>query len=230
MRDRHETTEREPILVADDDASFRECVSTLLVEAGHTVVEADSGEAALSATGERRPSLVILDICLPGLSGYEICRRLRTRFGEQLPVIFVSGTRTEPYDRAGGLLIGADDYVVKPFFPDELIARVQRLLERSQIDRTPTDDARELAGLTEREAQVLQLLAVGSAQEAIAAELHVSSKTVASHIQRILTKLDVHSRAEAVAYAYRNGLVEVGERVSAGPPSTSFSRWGATGI
>jgi DNA-binding NarL/FixJ family response regulator len=202
-------TDCAPILVVDDDAGFRELVSNLLVGAGHTVAEADSGEAALLAVGDRPPALVILDVCLPGFSGYEICRRLRARFGERLPIIFVSGTRTEPFDRAGGLLIGADDYIVKPFFPDELIARVERLLWRSHADSNGAAGTDPVPGLTEREQQVLRLLAQGLTQAAICAELHISGKTVATHVQRILAKLDVHSRAEAVAFAYRHGLVEV---------------------
>jgi DNA-binding NarL/FixJ family response regulator len=205
-----------PILVVDDDAAFRELVTTLLTEAGYAVAGADSGEAALRAIGERPPALVVLDICLPGLSGYEVCRQLRLRFGERLPVIFASGTRTEPYDRAGGLMIGADDYVVKPFFPDELIARIERLLVRSRGDFAATDARCVAAGLTQREQEVLQLLALGLTQHAIAGKLHISGKTVAAHIQRILVKLDVHSRAEAVAYAYRNALVEHEAELPAG--------------
>jgi DNA-binding NarL/FixJ family response regulator len=205
-----------PILVVDDDAAFRELVTTLLTQAGYSVVDADAGEAALLAVGERPPALVLLDVCLSGLSGYEACRQLRLRFGDRLPVIFVSGTRTEPYDRAGGLMIGADDYIVKPFFPDELIARVQRLLARSVVESEGANQRCVAAGLTQREQQVLQLLARGLTQHAIAAELHISGKTVAAHIQRILVKLDVHSRAEAVAYAYRDGLVEVERQLPAG--------------
>jgi DNA-binding NarL/FixJ family response regulator len=131
-------------------------------------------------------------------------------------VIFLSGTRTEPFDRVGGLLIGADDYVVKPFFDDELLARVQRLLARSAVGSEAASDRCVAAGLTEREQRVLQLLAEGLTQRAIAAELHISGKTVAAHIQRILAKLDVHSRAEAIAYAYRNALVEVEMPLPAG--------------
>lgn len=209
-------TDRGPILVVDDDAGFREHVTTLLTEAGYTVADADSGEAALLAVDERPPALVILDVWLPGLSGYEVCRQLRSRFGEGLPVIFLSGTRTEPFDRVGGLLIGADDYIVKPFFADELLARVQRLLARSVVGSEAASDRCVAAGLTEREQRVLQLLAEGLTQRAIAAELHISGKTVAAHIQRILAKLDVHSRAEAVAYAYRNALVEVETPLPAG--------------
>src|SRR6476660_7628659 len=106
-------SDRGPILVVDDDAALRELITTLLTEAGYRVVEADSGEAALLACDERPPALVILDVCLPELSGYEVCRRLRSHFGEGLPVIFLSGTRTERFDHVEGLLIGADHYMVK---------------------------------------------------------------------------------------------------------------------
>ena len=209
-------SDRGPILVVDDDAALRELITTLLTEAGYRVVEADSGEAALLACEERPPALVILDVCLPELSGYGVCRRLRSHFGEGLPVIFLSGTRTERFDRVGGLLIGADDYMVKPFFADELIARIQRLLARSVVGSEAANDKCVAMGLTQREQRVLQLLAGGLTQHAIAAELHISGKTVAAHIQRILVKLGVHSRAEAVAYAYRNALVEVETQLTAG--------------
>jgi len=174
--------------------------------AGYSTVEAESGEEALDAAREERPGLVLLEVALPGISGYEVCSQLRERFGEQLPVVVVSGTRTESYDRAAGLLIGADDYMVKPFLPDELVARVRRLLIRKAGDSKDRESGR-ISSLTEREQQVLRLLAEGTPPKAIAAELFISPKTVAMHLQHILVKLDVHSRAEAVALAYREGLV-----------------------
>jgi DNA-binding NarL/FixJ family response regulator len=195
-----------PILIVDDDPSSRELFSCVLAGAGYSTIEVESGEAALVQAGEIRPSLVLLDVHLPGVSGYEVCRQLRERFGEQLPIVFVSGNRTEPHDRVAGLMIGADDYVVKPFSADELIARVGRLLTRAEADWSGNgSDSR--VRLTEREREVLGLLADGLSQNAIASELYISPKTVATHIQRILSKLEVHSRAEAVSYAYRLGLV-----------------------
>ena len=116
--------------------------------------------------------------------------------------MFISGDRVEPFDRAAGLLLGADDYVVKPFAPDELVARVRRLVTRF----TPPAGRAERPKLTRRESEVLHLLADGLAQPEIAAELVISSKTVSSHIQHILSKLGVHSRAQAVAAVHR-GLV-----------------------
>src|SRR5947209_1478217 len=121
-----------PILVVDDDPASRELVTCLLEGIGYPTVEAETGESALVAAGEQRPELVLLDVRLPGISGYEVCRQLRQRFGEQLPIMFVSGDRTESHDRVAGLMIGADDYISKPFVPDELVARVQRLLVRAE--------------------------------------------------------------------------------------------------
>ena len=165
-------------------------------------MEAATGNDALAHARAERPSLVVLDVHLPDISGYEVCRELRDEFGDLLPIIFVSGERTESYDRVGGLLLGADDYVVKPFASDELLARVRRLLARS----AQNDVVRRSYDLTPRELEITELLAAGHSQAAIAERLVLSEKTVATHIQHILPKLGVHSRAEAVAFAHREGL------------------------
>jgi DNA-binding NarL/FixJ family response regulator len=189
-----------PILVVDDDSGARDLASDLLDRAGYPTTQAATGEEALAAAQAERPSLVLLDVHLPGVSGYEVLYSLRERFGDGLPVVFVSGERTESFDRVAGLQLGADDYLVKPFAPDELIARLRRLLASGAKD----DNGRPR--LTARENEVLRLLASGLAQAEIAKELVISSKTVASHIERILAKLGVHSRAQAVAVAHRTGL------------------------
>ena len=168
-----------PILIVDDDPLIRELISSLIEDAGYSTTQADSGEAALVAAATLRPALVLLDVHLPGVSGYEVCRQLKERFGPRLPVIFLSGQRTEPHDRVAGLLIGADDYVVKPFFPDELTARVRALLARSGAPEIERSESAQTVSLTDRERQVLQLLAQGLAQDAIAAELYISASTVA---------------------------------------------------
>jgi DNA-binding NarL/FixJ family response regulator len=195
------------ILIVDDDANYRAFVSTMLGRVGYGTREASSGEEALNSVRREWPSCVLLDVLLPGVTGYAVCRELRDEYGEALPIIFVTGERTEPGDRVAGLLLGADDYVVKPFDPDELLARVRRSIVRSQLDgRRRGDHVRALFGLTDRERDIVMRLADGMGQKAIAAELVISPKTVATHIQRILAKLGVHSRAEAVAVAHREGL------------------------
>jgi two-component system, NarL family, nitrate/nitrite response regulator NarL len=195
------TIQSGPILVVDDDAGARDFVSDLLGRAGYPTTQAATGEEALAAAQSDRPSLVLLDVRLPGVSGYEVLYELRERFGDELPVVFVSGERTESFDRVAGLQLGADDYLVKPFAPDELIARLRRL-----IAGTSSSQEQDPPALTAREHEVLKLLASGLAQNEIAKELVISEKTVSSHIERILAKLGVHSRAQAVAVAHQTGL------------------------
>ena len=207
------------ILIVDDDAGFRALVSTLFARAGMATAQAASGEEALAAVRRQQPALVLLDVFLPDVNGYEVCRELRDEFGDELPIVFVSGERTEPVDRSAGLLVGADDYVTKPFDPDELVARARRLATRSPSHRPATSPVSSSAGLTQREREVLQLLAEGRLPVEIADELVISQKTVASHVQRVLAKLGVHSRAQAVAVAYRDGLVEVPVRSNGAPLS-----------
>jgi DNA-binding NarL/FixJ family response regulator len=195
-----------PILVVDDDDRFRSFEATTLSSAGFAAREAANGESALALVRADLPALVLLDVCLPALSGFELCRQLRDQFGDELPIIFVSGTRTEPLDRAAGLLIGSDDYLIKPVDPNELLARARRLLTRARAERAAPASPEH--GLTGRELAVLQRLATGLGQVEIAAELVISPNTVASHIQHILAKLGVHSRAQAVACAYEHGLLK----------------------
>jgi DNA-binding NarL/FixJ family response regulator len=197
------------VLLVEDDQSLRCLMASLLEEASYATVEVGSGEEALQVAAERRIDVALLDIELPGLSGYEVCRRLREQLGPSLPIMFVSGSRTEALDRVAGLLIGADDYLVKPFAPEELLARVRALLRRAQAGRPANGNGggNGNGGLTSRELQVLNLLAEGRSQSEIAKELVISPKTVGTHLERILGKLGVHSRAQAVAVAYREGLL-----------------------
>ncbi len=195
------------VLIVDDDAEFRKLTSRLLRRAGFTAEEVRNAETAIEAARRHLPSLVVLDVALSDLSGYEVCRELRDEFGDELPIILVSAERVEPVDRAIGLLLGADDYLVKPFHADEFLARVRRLVARSRPARDGQGIAQREPELTRRELEVLRLLAEGRRPSEIAAELVISQKTVASHIQRVLVKLGVHSRAQAVAWAYEVGLM-----------------------
>ncbi|HKP19450.1 MAG TPA: response regulator transcription factor [Gaiellaceae bacterium] len=196
------------ILIVDDDARFCALVADVLSRDGHETLIARTGEAAIELLSEIAPDVLVLDVQLPGISGYEVLHKLRAR-GDDTPVVFVSGVRVEPLDRVAGLLLGADDYVVKPFAPDELLGRVRSLLRRRGTASS------SLRGLTRRETEVLLLLADGWTQKQIAAALVVSPRTVGSHIERILEKLDVHTRAQAIAVAYSEGVIPVRHAVAA---------------
>lgn len=198
-----------PILVADGDQAMRRAVVGLLRRIGYETIEAKTGPEALELAKRLQPALVILEVNLEKVSGYEVCRELRDAFGGEISIIFLSGHRTTSSDRVAGLLVGADDYIVKPFDPDELLARVRAALRRDVDNSNSAKDAPPGVGasLTVREREVLGLLAHGSSQLEIAAALVISPKTVGGHIQRVLTKLGVHSRAHAVAVAHQHGLM-----------------------
>lgn len=117
------------VLVVDDDPHIRQLLVFALEKAGLGAREAPDGEAALVSVAQARPDLVILDINMPRLDGLEVCRRLRAQ-GE-LPILFLS-SRDDEIDRILGIELGADDYVVKPFSPREVVARVQAILRRAR--------------------------------------------------------------------------------------------------
>jgi DNA-binding NarL/FixJ family response regulator len=192
------------ILVADADGTTRAALCRLLGAVGLETVQAANGEDALAVARATHPDLAVLDVDLPLLSGYEVCRGLKDELGDRIAVVFVSADRVEPRDRVAGLYLGGDDYVTKPFDAGELVARVRRLLPGGGHHRAA---APGVASLTAREREVLELLAQGRSQAAIAANLGITSKTVANHLQNVLGKLGAHSRAEAVALAYQEGVV-----------------------
>jgi len=186
------------VLVVDGDPKSRAALAKALHRAGYPTQQAGTGEEALEAAGRQRPALVIMETHLPGASGYEICRELRERHGDVLPIVFISAARTDETDRVAGLLLGADDYLAKPIQVDHLLARVRRLVAHSAPVAPPV-----ASHLTPREREVLGLLTQGLELDEIANRLVITPKTVAKHIEHILGKLGVHSRVQAVALALR---------------------------
>jgi two-component system response regulator MprA len=126
------------ILLVDDDSHITDALRRTLAYEGYQVSTAANGEGALSIVRTRSPDLVILDLMLPGINGFEVCRRLRNA-GDDLPVLMLTA-RDAVSDRVAGLEIGADDYLIKPFATEELLARVKALLRR----RKPPDIPREV--------------------------------------------------------------------------------------
>ena len=123
------TDTRPTLLVVDDDSRVRTVVCWQLEAEGYDVREAADGNTAWQGIADHRPDLIVLDLSLPGMSGLDLLRRLRSG-GDPTPVVVLSG-RSGEGDRIVGLDLGADDYLVKPFSPGELAARVRSVLRRS---------------------------------------------------------------------------------------------------
>jgi two-component system OmpR family response regulator len=124
------------VLVVDDEVYIRDLVSSALRIAGMEPATAADGDEALRAIGRDRPDLVVLDVGLPGLDGFSVCRRLRDQ-GEQVPVVFLTA-RDAKEDMLQGFTKGGDDYITKPFSLDELVARVRAVLRRTRQSEPAT--------------------------------------------------------------------------------------------
>lgn len=218
------------ILVADDDLGTRLSIGDYLEMAGYLVVAAENGQEALAIVEAYQPHLMITDINMPQMDGYELVQKVRQKPAFRLlPVIFLT-SRTQTQDRIRGYQSGADLYLPKPFELDELGAVVRSLLERSQIIQTQmlqtewqlraqlteasvspqrTSVATPLAlNLTEREQEVLKRLAQGLSNAQIGDWLHLSPRTVEKHVSSLLRKTDTSNRAELVRFAMDHHLVD----------------------
>ena len=147
-------TER-TLVVVEDDANIADLLDLYLRDAGFRVLQAAHGERGLQLIEQHRPALVLLDIGLPDIDGFEVCRRVRAR--SNVPVLFLTA-RDGELDRLLGLELGADDYVTKPFSPREIVARVKAILRRGQPDDRDAHDITRLGDdyevdVTRREAR-----------------------------------------------------------------------------
>lgn len=202
------------ILVVDDDPHIRQLLVFALDKAGLGAIEAGDGEQALALAAAQMPDLVVLDINMPRMDGLEVCRRLRA--AGETPILFLS-SRDDEIDRVLGIELGADDYVVKPFSPREVVARVMAILRRTSAHAPAVEDGRDLAhgrlrldlagwqalwdghevALTVTEFSILRLLASMPARvfsrDAIIDRLHgpgfaVTDRTIDSHVRNLRAK------------------------------------------
>ncbi len=214
------------VVLADDEQLLRVGFRMILDAHGDfdVVAEAGDGREAIAAAGAHRPDVVVMDVRMPELDGIAATEAIV----RQLPVVRVLILTTFDLDEYAfaGLRAGASGFLLKNAPPDELVAairtvaagdavvapRVTRRLLDTFAERMPTSTqaARDerLAQLTERERDVLHALAVGQSNQEIAASLVLSEATVKSHVSRILTKLDLRDRVQAVIFAYETKLVE----------------------
>jgi DNA-binding response OmpR family regulator len=133
------------ILIVDDETELRSMLRQYLTREGFDVAEAISGKEALDMVQRRQPDLILLDVGLPDIDGFEVLRTLRAT--SDTPVIMLTA-RDDEIDRVVGLSVGADDYVVKPFSPRELVARIQAVLRRGSTGAQPADEILRFEGLT----------------------------------------------------------------------------------
>ena len=127
--------EKQRILIVDDDENIAELISLYLMKECYETKIVNDGEAALKIFPDFRPNLILLDLMLPGIDGYQVCRELRTI--SQVPIIMLSA-KGEIFDKVLGLELGADDYMIKPFDSKELVARVKAVLRRYQAVPAPS--------------------------------------------------------------------------------------------
>ncbi|MDR3541695.1 MAG: response regulator transcription factor [Desulfosporosinus sp.] len=187
-----------PILIVEDDANTASLVKTYLEREGFSTITAADGEKALQLAKQQKPGFVILDIMLPKVDGWEVCRQLRTF--SNVPVLMLTA-REEEIDRVTGLSLGADDYVVKPFSPRELVARVKAILRRLHF--TPVEKNEKLiCGSLELDLEKHRL------------NLHGRPVTLTATEYKLLQTLmqapgRVFSRSELLDVLYRQGEIVV---------------------
>ncbi len=212
------------IVVADDHPMWRDAVARDLADAGFSVVgTAADGPSAVRRTLSAAPDVLVLDLNLPGLRGPEVCAELaRSGSTARILVLSVSG---EPTDVLSAIKAGATGYLVKSARREEFLEAVRRtadgrtvftpglaglvLGEFRRLHSEPTvhgDDGPPAPELTDRETEVLRLVATGLSYKEIATQLFISHRTVQNHVQNTLTKLHLHNRIELVRYAIERGL------------------------
>ena len=217
------------ILIIDDDAEIRNVLRIALKQAGHTTREAGDGAEGLAKALNGKDDLIILDIGLPAMDGFELCRRLRAE--KDTPVLFLTA-RDDEIDRILGLELGGDDYVSKPFSPRELVARVRAILKRSKgsvavngsmrrglLELDPDRhmcrfDAQDVS-LTQREMAILALLMTRPenvfskphlSDAVYGPVIHVSDRTLDSHLRNLRSKLRAAGAGDAIETVHGVGI------------------------
>ncbi|KYC36147.1 two-component system response regulator [Scytonema hofmannii PCC 7110] len=223
------------ILVVDDDLGTRLSISDYLELSGYSVITANDGQEALAMVEEYHPDLIVTDIVMPQMNGYELVRRVRQQPPFRLLPVILLTARTKTQERILGYQSGCDLYLPKPFELEELAAAIRNLLERSQIIQSeyrfphhenlgtsvptkPVDihypqvtniqKSQIFSELTSREQEVLELLTHGLSNAEMGQQLHLSPRTVEKYVSSLLRKTTTSNRAELVRYAMKHGLVE----------------------
>ncbi|HZR51655.1 MAG TPA: response regulator transcription factor [Streptosporangiaceae bacterium] len=210
-------------MVVDDHPMWRDAVARDLAEAGYEVVAtASDGAQALRLTGAARPDVVVLDLQLPDMSGVDVTRGLRA--ADPAVRVLVLSASGEQQDVLDAVKAGAAGYLVKSAARPEFLDAVRRtadgdavftpglaglvLGEFRRLAAAPVAAGQQAPRLTERETEILRMVATGVPYKQIASRLSLSHRTVQNHVQNTLTKLHLHNRVELVRYAIEHGLTD----------------------
>jgi DNA-binding NarL/FixJ family response regulator len=227
------------ILVVDDDKILRAVLQHTLEQEGYQVTIVSSGANAIKSFENDTPDIVISDVSMPEMDGFEFCRRLRSRpSGQLVPFIFLSA-RGDLEDRIQGHSIGADDYLTKPFEIKELLAKIEALIEKSRrihseivqiigqltngnsikTSHNASGDRSQLSSennhtpeplpLTPAEERVFWEVIQGFTNKQISERLFISPRTVQTHLSNILNKLNLENRTQLVRFAFEKGYEKV---------------------
>lgn len=212
------------ILIVDDDLGTRVSISDYLELSGYSVLTAVDGQEALTMVQQYHPHLMVTDIIMPRINGYELVRQVRSIPDFRLLPVILLTARVKTQERILGYKSGCDLYLPKPFELEELGAAIHNLLERSQFIQSeyrvwseedvskPVNTVSEISDLyqqmTSREQEVLELLTHGFSNAVIGNQLHLSHRTVEKYVSSLLRKTDTSNRAELVRFAFKHGLVE----------------------
>ena len=200
------------VLIVDDHSVVRRGLAAIIDMEGDAIVvgQAGDGAEAIDLWRSLKPDVVLMDLRMPGMEGVEAIRRIRAEDGEAGIIVLTTFDHDE--DIYAGLRAGAKAYLLKDVEPEELF-RCIRTVHAGEAYLQPKVAAKlaqrmHEEPLTEREEQILKLLAEGKSNRGIGQELHITESTVKSHMKSLFVKLDVTSRAEAIALAARRGLVK----------------------
>lgn len=205
------------ILIVDDDNTLRAALTRYLQDRGFVVHNAASGIEGFESFTKYAPDLIVSDVVMPEMNGFDLCVKVRkAQMGQLVPFIFLSG-RCDLEDRIQGHSIGADDYLVKPFHPRELIAKIEAQLARANRIRSEMERMVQQSGpvtkqppqkplpLTPAEEKVFWEVVQGFTNKKIGDRLFISPRTVQTHLSNILSKLSLENRSQLIRYAFENG-------------------------
>lgn len=209
------------VLIVDDEPGIRLAVTDYLEAVGYTVIAAATGKQAWQLVQQYRPHLLVTDIRMPQMDGYELVKLVRQQPAFRLlPVIYLTEC-SQTQARIRGYKLGCDAYLAKPFNLEELAVVIRSLLDRVQIVQTeiqavsqamPSRESVDTAfisalDLTQREQQVLLLLTEGLSNAQIGEQLHLSPRTVEKYVSKLLQKTETSNRAEIVRFAMEHHLL-----------------------